>query len=295
MRAAFVETATALLAERDDIAVVLADISVGPFERSGAIAAFPHRVFNVGIREQLMLSVTGGMALEGMRPIAHSYTPFLIERAYEQIKLDLGHQGVGAILVSIGASYDDPGSGRTHAAPEDVSLINALPAWTVYIPGHADEARLLLRDAAERTDKVYIRLDATQNSSAVEHPSRLTTIRSGLSGSPLVIAVGPMLDRVLAAAGDMDVAVAYTAAPLAQSPADLAATMKGDDLIIVEPTTAGTSLGRIAGQLSDRPRRFLGIGVPLGEHRLYGTVADHEAHHGLNATGIRHQITEWLS
>ncbi|MCH7669898.1 MAG: transketolase [Acidobacteria bacterium] len=295
MRIAFVETVTELLDERDDIALVLADISVSLFERSGAVSSHPQRVFNVGIREQLMVSVAGGMAVEGMRPIAHSYTPFLIERAYEQIKLDLGHQGVAAILVSIGASYDASSVGRTHAAPEDVSLINALPEWTVHLPGHANEVRTLLRDAAADTGNVYIRLSETQNKDAIKNPASLTTIREASPDTPLVIAVGPMLDRVVGATSGIDVRVVYTTTLGQQSSEDLALLATGGDVIVVEPASVGTSIAHIAGRLNDRPRRFLGIGVPLGEHRMYGTIADHDIQHQLDTGGIRRQIEHWLA
>src|SRR4029450_12163252 len=100
MRETFVATTTALLAENPRTAVVLADISADAF--ATAAHRHPDRVINVGIREGLMAGVAGGRALTGMRPYLHSYAPFLIDRAYEQIKLDLGHQDAGAVLVSIG-------------------------------------------------------------------------------------------------------------------------------------------------------------------------------------------------
>ncbi len=115
MRETFVATTTALLEEDPRTAVVLADISGDAF--APAMRRHPERVINVGIREQLMLGVAGGLALTGMRPIVHSYAPFVIDRAYEQIKLDLGHQDVGAVLVSIGASYDGASAGYTHMSP----------------------------------------------------------------------------------------------------------------------------------------------------------------------------------
>ncbi len=124
MRDAFISTTTALLDEDPRTAVVLADISAAQFRP--AMRRHPDRVINVGIREGLMVGVGGGLALTGLRPYLHSYAPFLIDRAYEQIKLDLGHQAVRAVLVSIGASYDASGEGYTHQSPGDVALLDTL-------------------------------------------------------------------------------------------------------------------------------------------------------------------------
>jgi transketolase len=177
---------------------VLADISAAALD--GTAAAHPDRVLNVGIRESLMISVAGGLALTGLRPIAHSYGPFLIERAWEQIKLDLGHQGVGAILVSVGASYDEPTAGRTHFAPGDVALLDTLGGWTVHVPGHPAEVEPLLRRAASHDEPVYVRLAKQANTRPHHTDARLVALRRGHAG--VVVAVGPMLDRVLAATED---------------------------------------------------------------------------------------------
>ena len=128
MRETFAATVSELLDDDPRLAVVLADISASLF--AGAAARHPDRVINVGIREQLLVSVAGGLALSGMRPVVHTFAPFLVERPLEQVKLDLGHQDVGAVLVSYGGSYDMSTEGRTHQSPADVALMDSLPGWT---------------------------------------------------------------------------------------------------------------------------------------------------------------------
>src|ERR671923_1207573 len=207
MRTVFADTASALLDEDPLTAVVLAEISADIFGK--AAAKYPDRVLNVGIREQLMVSVGGGLALAGMRPIVHSYAPFLVERAYEQVKLDLAHQDAHAVLVSIGASYDSARSGRTHQAPEDVALMDSVPGLSVVVPGHPGEVGALLRGAfgALGAGSTYMRLSTETNLSARPVWPGLQVVRSGRWA--VVVAVGPVLDSVLDAVADLDVTVAY--------------------------------------------------------------------------------------
>src|SRR6478736_471953 len=190
MRQRFTRVTTEALDTDPRLAVVLADIGDEAFELAGARLRHPHRLINVGIREQLMISVAGGLAQEGMRPVVHSYAPFLVERPFEQIKLDLGHQDVGALLVSTGASYDASAEGRTHQAPGDVALLGTLPGFAVHVPGHPDEVEeLLLREFA-RDGRAYIRLSGEVNAEA-RPVEQVTMVREGRPGDPLVLAVGP--------------------------------------------------------------------------------------------------------
>ncbi|SEK54137.1 transketolase family protein [Streptacidiphilus jiangxiensis] len=294
MRERFISTTTALLDEDPRVAVVLADISASGFD--GAAAAHPDRVINVGIREQLLIGATGGLALAGMRPIAHTFASFLVERPFEQVKLDLGHQGAGAVLVSALGSYDWPAGGRTHMSPADVALLDTLPGWTVHVPGHPDEAELLLRDAAAADGLVYVRLSLQSNAAARPiTPGRFLTVREG-RGGPVVIAVGPVLDEVLAALEGVDATVLYAAtvrpfdqAALRAALADRAAA----DVVVVEPYLAGTSTPFVAETLADRAHRVLGLGVSREELRHYGTMEQHIAAHGLDAASLRERITGW--
>src|SRR2546423_14881623 len=119
--------------------------------------AHPERVINVGIREQLLVGVAAGLAMTGFRPIVHSYAPFVVERPFEMLKLDLGHNDVGAIVVSVGASYDGAAYGRTHQTPEDVALLSALPGWRGSVPGPSPQSEPPLPAAAPTAKRVYPR------------------------------------------------------------------------------------------------------------------------------------------
>jgi transketolase len=292
MRDTFIAATTALLDEDPRTALVLADISAAQF--GPAARRHPDRVINVGIREQLMTGVAGGLALTGLRPYLHSYAPFLVDRAYEQIKLDLGHQDAGAVLVSIGGSYDASAEGYTHQSPGDVALLDTLDGWTVHVPGHRDEVPALLRAAAANDDRVYVRLSEQENSRAFAPTNELQVVRRGSAGAPVVLAVGPMLDPILEAVTGLDATVAYTLTPRPLDTAGLRALVS-HDVIVVEPYLAGTSSRLVAAALSDVPHRDLHLGVGRHEVRRYGRPADHARAHSLDATGLRTSIVRFLA
>jgi transketolase len=292
MRETFIDTATALLDDDPRTALVLADISAANF--APAAGRHPDRVLNVGIREQLMLGVAGGLALTGLRPIVHSYATFVVDRAYEQIKLDLNHQEAGAVLVSVGASYDGAAAGRTHMSPGDVALLDTLGGWTVHVPGHEGEVAPLLRAAATTDDRVYLRLSSGHNAAPRPEAHRLTVVREGGPDAPVVVAVGPMLDPVLEGTAGLDVTVAYTHTPRPFDAAGLRALVN-TDVIMVEPYLQGTSAGFVADALSGTAHRALHLGVGREDLRRYGSPRDHARWHGLDAAGVRRSVEGFLT
>jgi transketolase len=294
MRERFAATANELVDRDPRVAVVLADISAPLF--APAAARHPGRVINVGIREQLLIGVTGGLALAGLRPIAHTFPSFLVERAFEQVKLDIGHQDVGAILVSAGGSYDMSTEGRTHQSPGDVALIDTLDGWTIHVPGHPDEADALLRRAAAGDDRVYLRLSGESNPEPRPVvPGEFLVVRRGRRGT--VVAVGPMLQPVLDAVGELDVTVLYAVTVRPFDAGGLRRAVRAADaadVVLVEPYLAGTSSHEVDEALLDVPHRVLGLGVGRAELRRYGTPAEHAAAHGLDPAGLRDRIAGFL-
>lgn len=291
-RTTFAATAADLVEEDLSVALVYAEISgqfFGDVERR-----HPERVVNVGIREQLLVNVGAGLALTGMRPVVHTFASFLVERAFEQVKLGFSHQDVGGVLVGSGGSYDISGGGRTHQSPGDVALMDTLPDWTIHVPGHADEVEAALRLAVAGSGRDYVRVTAQQNRRAFPvSPGLFHLVRRG-SGAT-VVAVGPMLDPVVEAVADLDVTVLYANTVRPFDARSLRAVLGTPEVVLVEPYLAGTSARCVTDALVDVPHRLLALGVGREELRRYGRPADHAAAHGLDAAGIRRSVTVFLA
>ena len=292
MRRAFGATVSDL-ADRDErVAVVLADISTSYFER--AVATHPDRVVNVGIMEQTMVGVAAGFAMEGFHPIAHSLSPFMAERPYEQLKVDFGYQGLGGTFVGSGGSYDYASSGGTHHSPADAGVMLGIPGMEVLIPGHGEEMDALLRSTYANGRPTYIRGSVATNAVAHQRePGRIDMIRRGSSAT--VLAFGPMLDRTVAACEGLDVSVVY-ATSLRPFDGDGLISIVGDVslLITVEPFYEGTAAAVVTAALAARPMRFAWIGVPRAFIHRYGEPGELDADLGLDRAGLRHTVSTLL-
>jgi len=288
-RTQFARTATDLLDEDLSTALVWAEIS-GRFFGEAA-RRHPDRVVNVGIREQLLVNVGAGMALTGMRPIVHTFGTFLVERAFEQVKLGFAHQGAGGVLVGIGGSFDASRAGRTHQAPADVALVDTLPEVTIHAPGTSAETDEVLRRAVAGDGLHYVRVVEQTNSDSFTGAGQ-HVVRRG-SGAT-VIALGPVLNEVLEATTGRDLTVLYAHSVRPFDARTFRSVLGSPDVVLVEPWLAGTSARCVAEALLDVPHRLLALGTRQTELRHYGSPAEHQRAHGLDAEGIRRSLNSFL-
>ena len=177
-----------------------------------------------------------------------------------------------------------------------MALLGTLPDWTVHVPGHPDEAERQIRAAARGNGLVYVRLSTEANAVPLDSwtgsQACCTMLRRGSLGT--VLAVGPLADAVVDATLGLDVTVLYATTIRPLDVATLRNSLQAPDVVLVEPYLAGTSVPAVAGALRDLPHRILGLGVGRRELRRYGTPAEHQAAHGLDARSLRAEIASFL-
>lgn len=278
-----------LLDQDPRLVVLLGDIGVFAFRH--AFQKHPKRVINIGILEQATVSVAAGLAKEGFIPLFHSIAPFVVERAFEQIKVDFGYQSLGGHFVTVGGSYDYAALGCSHHCPGDVELMQTIPGMQILVPGHPDEFDSLMSQTFALGNPTYHRLSERSN-----HEARPVTFGEAeivqRGGGPVVVTVGPFLDRVLDAADGTDATILYytTLAPFdSQTLRDHA----GDGRILcIEPFYEGTLAANITKALRGKRIALSCMGVPRRFLTDYGNADYHDTACGLLAADIRARLAD---
>ena len=153
MRRRFGKVITELADRDENIIVLVGDIGYRVFDEFRE--KYPDRFINLGICEQSMIGVSAGMALEGLKPWVYTITPFLIERPFEQVKLDIDQQNANVKLVGF-ADYST--LGPTHAELNGVKLMQLFTNITSLFPKDGDETQSMVYEAYEKNGPAFISL-----------------------------------------------------------------------------------------------------------------------------------------
>ena len=156
-RDAWVKTLVDVAANDPRICAVVND-SVGSSKLGAFQKAYPERLVNVGIAEQVMVGVGAGLANGGQIPFVSAASCFLTGRALEQVKADISYANFNVKLVgqSSGVAYAE--LGPTHHSIEDFAWLRPLKNITVIVPADPWEVEQAVRWAAAHEGPVYIRL-----------------------------------------------------------------------------------------------------------------------------------------
>lgn len=141
MRQAFGETIIQLAEHDSNVVLITGDVEQNIDQYKDK---FPDRYFNFGLCEQSMISAAAGMAAEGLRPVVYSITPFLLERPFEQIKIDIDEQNLPVILIG---NSDYPTHGPTHRPLNAPGLVALFKNIRGFFPHNRFETKKAMLDA----------------------------------------------------------------------------------------------------------------------------------------------------
>jgi len=171
---------------------------------------YPARFFDVGIAEQHAVTLAGGLAAAGMRPVVAIYSTFL-QRAYDQLIHDICLQNLPVVFAIDRAGIVGP-DGATHQGIFDLTYLRAVPNLTVLCPRDASALRHMLARALEASGPVAIRyprgecvdLPAQPGNGNRRRIDDLVCAEVLRSGHDLAIfGVGPVLGEAVKAAEEL--------------------------------------------------------------------------------------------
>lgn len=169
--------------------------------------AYPNRFFEMGIKEQDMLSTAAGLAASGKIAFASSFAVFVAGRAYDQIRQTISIGKLNVKICGSSAGFSDFGDGSTHQSLDDMAIMNVIPNMVVLTPADANETKAAVHAAANHEGPVYIRvcrndvLDVTP----ADQPFEIGKMHVMREGSDAVIfAMGTMVERALDAAEQLE-------------------------------------------------------------------------------------------
>lgn len=192
MRKTFVNTVIEIAKTDPKLVVLIGDISHYLFKDFEKM--FPNRFYNMGICEQSIVGLAAGLALEGFKPIVHTISPFCVNRAFEQIKIDVCYQDLNVTFATVGGSFDYAHLGCTHHCYEDISLMMTLPNMQVYNPGGDAEFHSLFKSAWKNNSPKYFKINKdVHNHSFDVKPGEIRVLNKENNEDCIVFANGPIL------------------------------------------------------------------------------------------------------
>ena len=251
---------------------------------------FPERFFDVAIAEQHAVTLAGGMATKGLKPVVAIYSTFL-QRGYDQFIHDIALQNLN-VLFAIDRAGLVGADGATHAGIFDLSFLRCIPNIVIMAPSSSLEMYKALNAAHNLNGPVCVRFPRGKShieefkTDEVIEIGKAKIIRKGKDIA--IFAFGNMIEPSIKAGNELDATVIDMRfiKPLDE---DLIINIANTNkkLISIEDNTATGGAGSAINELLQRkkirtPLSILGVPDRITEHgsqnelyELYGLDAMH--------------------
>lgn len=165
---------------------------------------YPDRLYNVGIAEQNLVGIAGGLAKEGFHPYVSTYASFATTRALDQVRVNMGYMKLPIRLIGLTSGFSVGILGPTHMSIEDISIMRAIPNITVIAPADCTEFVKTTLALVNYNQPVYVRMTGTMGCPIVYHEDydfeigKAITLKQGKDIA--IIASGTMVSNSMKAA-----------------------------------------------------------------------------------------------
>jgi transketolase len=280
MRNQFTKTVTKLFNKDKKIFLILGDIGVFGFQN--LLKKKPLRALNIGILEQATISFAAGLSKIGFVPIVHTIATFMVDRAFEQLKLDFGYQKLNGNFISVGGSYDYAALGCSHHCPEDINLMKNIPTMQIVVPGNSIEFNQLFNQSYKKKLPKYFRLSSEENKLNLNVKfGKANILNQGKKVT--VIAIGPVLNFIYEECIKMNLNLIYytTIRPFDYNVLKKIKN-KTEKIIIIEPFYEGSITNNVINFFSKKRLQIESISIPYNFLTNYGSKQEHDEKLGFN-------------
>ena len=278
-----------------NVLAICADLSEST-RMLGFKEACPEQYIEIGVAEQLLVALAGGLASAGKIPWIASYAMFNPGRSWEQVRTIMALNETNVKIAGAHAGVSVGPDGATHQAIEDIAIMRVIPHMTVVVPCDSIQTKKATIALSKIDGPVYLRF-AREKSPIVtteETPFEIGKAQTFRDGKDVaIVACGILVYNALMAAEalakdgiDCMVINNHTVKPMDEETIVAAAQTCGAVVTVEEHQVhagMGSRVAEILAQRNPVPVEFVGVHDQFGQS---GDPAELIEHYGMGTTAI---------
>lgn len=204
-RATLIDAVLKSAEDYDNLVVLNAD-SARALKLTDFTAAYPDRMYGVGISEADMIGTAAGMAAGGLLPVIVGFSMFVSEKPFEQIRQAIAYPNLNVKIIATHSGLCVGQDGATHQALEDMAIMRSLPNFKVYAAADVTETKAAVEAMLKHDGPAYLRLGRDLAEDIFEGnksflPGGADVLREG--DDVTIASCGLMVEQALLAASEL--------------------------------------------------------------------------------------------
>lgn len=260
--------------------------------------AHPAQYLEIGVAEQMLVAMAGGLASMGKVPWIASYAMFNPGRSWEQVRTIMALNETNVKIAGAHAGVSVGPDGATHQAIEDIAIMRVIPHMMVVVPCDSVQTKKATLALSEKFGPAYLRF-AREKSAIVtteETPFEIGKAQTFREGTDVaIVACGILVYNALVAAEELAredgiecrVVNNHTIKPM-DEPAIVAAARDCGTVVTVEEHQVhggmGSRVAEILAQQQPVPIEFIGVHDQFGQS---GDPVELIEHYGMGTKAIK--------